>query len=205
MEPSNNELTEPTRRDFLRKLGLVVGSSAAFTLVSGVKLNQAFAYEMTPNSAHRKGKTFTQSQMATLAKIARTVLPKTDTPSAEDVDCHGFIDHQLAVCYNEHDRRLAIEIVDDIESAAINAFSTSFAQLIDSQRHELLTKLERLDGFNHDQKSKFQLIKHLIVFGFFTSEVGATQALRYLPVPGGFTGSIPYKKGDKAWGSHAFY
>lgn len=205
MKPSNNELTEPTRRDFLRRLGLVVGSSAAFTLVSGMKLNQAFAYEMAPNSATKKGKTFSQPQMATLAKIARTILPKTDTPSGEDVDCHGFVDHQLAVCYDKQHRLEATEIVDDIERAAIDLYSQSFAQLVDSRRQEILQKLEGLDGFDPEQKSQFKFVKQLIVFGFFTSEVGATQALRYLPVPGGFTGSIPYKQGDKAWGSHGFY
>jgi len=35
--------------------------------------------------------------------------------------------------------------------------------------------------------------------GYFTSEIGATKALRYVAVPGKFDGSYPYKKGDKAW------
>ena len=32
-----------------------------------------------------------------------------------------------------------------------------------------------------------------------SSKEGATQALRYLPIPGKYDGSYPYKKGDKAW------
>jgi hypothetical protein len=43
------------------------------------------------------------------------------------------------------------------------------------------------------------MLKELTLLGFFTSEVGATQALRYLPVPGKYDGNVPYKKGDKAW------
>jgi len=35
--------------------------------------------------------------------------------------------------------------------------------------------------------------------GFFTSEVGATKALRYIETPGRYDGCMPYKKGDKAW------
>jgi hypothetical protein len=35
--------------------------------------------------------------------------------------------------------------------------------------------------------------------GFFTSEPGATKALRYIAVPGHYDGNLPYKKGDKAW------
>jgi hypothetical protein len=43
------------------------------------------------------------------------------------------------------------------------------------------------------------MMKQLTMLGFFTSEVGAKQALRYVPVPGRYDGCAPYKKGDKAW------
>ena len=43
------------------------------------------------------------------------------------------------------------------------------------------------------------MMKELTLTGFFTSEVGATKAVRYVAVPGRYEGSIPYKKGDKAW------
>lgn len=48
-------------------------------------------------------------------------------------------------------------------------------------------------------KHYFSMIKELTLLGFFTSEPGATQALRYLPVPGKYDPCLPYKKGDKAW------
>jgi hypothetical protein len=39
----------------------------------------------------------------------------------------------------------------------------------------------------------------LTLLGFFTSKPGATEALRYVPVPGKYEGCIPYSKGEKAW------
>jgi hypothetical protein len=45
----------------------------------------------------------------------------------------------------------------------------------------------------------FGMMKQLTVWGYFTSEVGATKALRYVAVPTRYEGCIPYKKGDKAW------
>jgi hypothetical protein len=45
----------------------------------------------------------------------------------------------------------------------------------------------------------FTMMKQLTLFGYFTSKEGATQALRYVPVPGKYEGCIDYKKGDKAW------
>lgn len=43
----------------------------------------------------------------------------------------------------------------------------------------------------------FRMMKELTLLGYFTSEIGQTQALRYNPVPGRYEGCVPYKKGDK--------
>ncbi|HEY2726208.1 MAG TPA: gluconate 2-dehydrogenase subunit 3 family protein [Parafilimonas sp.] len=50
-----------------------------------------------------------------------------------------------------------------------------------------------------DDPHYFGMMKQLTLWGFFTSKPGATQALRYVAVPGRYEGCIPYKKGDKAW------
>ncbi|TGN61567.1 gluconate 2-dehydrogenase subunit 3 family protein [Paracoccus liaowanqingii] len=44
----------------------------------------------------------------------------------------------------------------------------------------------------------FTPIQQLVLFGFFTSEVGATQVLRYEPVPGEYNGDLDYD-GGPAW------
>jgi len=43
------------------------------------------------------------------------------------------------------------------------------------------------------------MVKDLTVLGYFTSEIGATQALRFVEVPGKFEPCVDYKKGDKAF------
>ena len=45
----------------------------------------------------------------------------------------------------------------------------------------------------------FRLMKELTLIGYFTSEIGCTQARRYVAVPGSYAGDVPYTKGDKAW------
>ncbi|HCH44357.1 MAG TPA: twin-arginine translocation pathway signal protein, partial [Algoriphagus sp.] len=35
--------------------------------------------------------------------------------------------------------------------------------------------------------------------GYFSSEIGATQSLNYVEVPGRYDGCIDYNKGDKAY------
>jgi hypothetical protein len=43
------------------------------------------------------------------------------------------------------------------------------------------------------------MMKELTLLGFFTSEIGATKALKYVETPGSYNGNLPYKKGDRAW------
>ena len=50
-----------------------------------------------------------------------------------------------------------------------------------------------------DSDHYFTMMKNITLFGYFTSEPGATKALRYAQTPGYFKGDVPYKKGDKAW------
>ncbi|MGH2553929.1 MAG: gluconate 2-dehydrogenase subunit 3 family protein [Chitinophagaceae bacterium] len=45
----------------------------------------------------------------------------------------------------------------------------------------------------------FTMMKHLTLWGYFTSETGCREALRYNPVPGRYEGCVPYNKGDRAW------
>jgi hypothetical protein len=49
----------------------------------------------------------------------------------------------------------------------------------------------------------FRMMKELALFGYFTSEIGYTQAQRYAETPGRYDPCVPYKPGEKAWASHA--
>ena len=49
----------------------------------------------------------------------------------------------------------------------------------------------------------FRMMKELALLGYFTSEVGCTQALRYVESPGRFDPCIPYAPGEPAWAAHA--
>ncbi|MGZ3331252.1 MAG: gluconate 2-dehydrogenase subunit 3 family protein [Gemmatimonadaceae bacterium] len=49
----------------------------------------------------------------------------------------------------------------------------------------------------------FRMMKELALLGYFTSEIGATQALQYVESPGRYDPCVPYKPGDRDWASHA--
>ncbi|MDQ6635894.1 MAG: gluconate 2-dehydrogenase subunit 3 family protein [Gemmatimonadota bacterium] len=49
----------------------------------------------------------------------------------------------------------------------------------------------------------FRMMKELALLGYFTSEIGCTQAQHYVESPGRFDPCVPYVKGDPAQASHA--
>jgi Gluconate 2-dehydrogenase subunit 3 len=49
----------------------------------------------------------------------------------------------------------------------------------------------------------FRMMKELALLGYFTSEIGCTQAQRYAETPGRYDPCIPYKAGEKSWAPHA--
>ena len=75
-----------------------------------------------------------------------------------------------------------------------------------------LALLERLDREQHEYMDSradggpthyFRMLKELTLLGYFTSEIGYTQAMRYAETPGRYDPCAPYADGEKAWAEHA--
>jgi hypothetical protein len=49
----------------------------------------------------------------------------------------------------------------------------------------------------------FRMMKELTLLGYFTSEIGCNQALRYVESPGRFDPCVTYNPGERSWASHA--
>ena len=52
-------------------------------------------------------------------------------------------------------------------------------------------------------KHYFRMMKELALLGYFTSEIGMTQAQRYIETPGRYDPCVPYAPGEKTWAGHA--
>ena len=93
-----------------------------------------------------------------------------------------------------------------IDSISQQQLSSSFLMLTPAQQFQLLTDLDLGEkNFNQTQRADFKVLKQYICFSYYTSSVGATQELRYDPVPGGFKGSIPYSKSDSSWATGGLF
>ncbi|MBU3005364.1 gluconate 2-dehydrogenase subunit 3 family protein [Paraglaciecola arctica] len=190
-----------SRRSFLKGLGGVVGTSSAAAILSGNAVSVALAFEPIKGGTE-KGALFNKQQMMMLKAICATIIPATETPGAADVDTQGFIDNQLFHCYTGSLQNEVFQLLINIDSEAKAMFDVDFVELSDKEQLELLEQVEI--GSNTlllNNRDKFKFLKSLVCFGYYTSEAGASQELRYLAIPGGYKGSVPYSKGDSGWGS----
>jgi hypothetical protein len=148
---------------------------------------------------------FAPDDIAYLDEIADTIIPATDTPGAKAAMVGTFMTVMVKDCYTEDDQKIFRDGMDKINKASEKEFDKNFMQITPEQRHKLLVELDN-EQKEYNKKKKddapnhyFRLMKELTLLGYFTSEIGATKALRYIESPGKFEGCIPYHKGEKAW------
>lgn len=143
---------------------------------------------------------FTAEEWALLEQIAETILPTTpDSPGAKAAGIGSFMDRYVADCLTaeaQQQLRNGLVLLDEQCSAEHQA---PFLQLSPDQQHEVLFALDVAADDPANAPRYYTLIKGLTLLGYFTSEAGATQALRYVAVPGRYEGEIDYREGEKAW------
>jgi hypothetical protein len=204
-----NEATinqEKSRRSFLKNITSMFGGAAIGSMLSGNAISVAMAYVPSSDNIITDGFLFNKAELILLKQICAIVIPKTDTLGAAEVDTHGFIDNQLFHCHTKPEQEKAQAVLSLINHTAAESGTTPFIKLSADQQFQLLTELDRGElRFNQTQRLAFKELKQLICFGYYTSEVGATQELRYDPIPGGFKGSIPYKSSESSWATRGLF
>jgi len=184
------------RRDAIGRVALILGGTiiGAELIVSGCKTNTANLTDL-----------FDQDHIAFLNEVGETILPATSTPGAKAANVGQFMAVMVRDCYESADQKIFMDGLGKLDDASQKKFSKKYMDLSATDRTALLTDLDKeQQEYSKTKKPKdpnhyFRMIKELTLLGYFTSEVGCTKALRYVPVPGRFDGCIPYKKGDRAW------
>jgi len=168
------------RRAFLRGASVLMGHAALGQVMT------AFA------AAPRKEVFLTADEMITLTALVDVILPATDSPAASSADTHHFIDLAIAACASP-----AAQTTFRAGLAALG--KTGFAAAGAQEQVTQLKARAATDIALAYEQSFFKILKDYTLTGYFLSEVGATQALAYERVPGGFQGDVPLAANQKAW------
>ena len=151
---------------------------------------------------------FSPAQRQQTAMIAEAIIPRTDTPGAIDAGVPGWIEVIVKDCYSTEDQKTITDGLADITRACQKQHGKSIDQLSPDEQVAFLTtyhqntlaekrKAEKEHG--RQPKTFLEQFKELTKFCFVNSEVGATQAFEYLPIPGKWVASMPLEPGQKAW------
>lgn len=168
------------RRSFLRGSSVLLGSATLGSVL------QAFA------AAPRKPTTFTRLELDALRAVVDVILPATDSPAASAADTHYFIDLAIPACATPVARRT-------FRAGVAELVNSRFTGKSPAQQIAWLKACAQADMPLDYEHSFFKILKDYTLTGYFLSEVGATQALAYEKVPGGYWGDLPLAPDQKAW------
>ncbi len=193
------------RREAIMRVAALMGGTA---LVGGSALISACGKERAP--AQTGVGLFTAEDVALLDEIAETILPQTKTPGAKAAQVGAFMALMVTDTYDARDRAIFRAGMLRLDEASKQANGgASFLSATPEQRLALLERLDREQKEFQDAKKEderphyFRMMKQLTLLGYFTSEIGCTQALRYMETPGRFDPCVPYTEGETIWAGHA--
>jgi len=179
---------------------------SAVALLLGGTIIGAEAFLSGCNTPVKKTGIFGTNDIALLDEVGETILPTTaSSPGAKEAKIGEFMKTIVTDCYEEKDQKTFTEGIGKLNEVSKKKYNKHFMELAATDKHELLVELDKeAKNYQKDKKKEdpnhyFTMMKQLTLWGYFTSEPGATKALRYVAVPGRYDGCVPYKKGDKAW------
>ncbi len=192
-----------SRREALQRVSALLGGAALIGHAALLTACAPAAAVTRPGAA-----TFSAQDLALLDEIADTILPATNTPGAKAAGVGPFIATMVTDAYTAEQQRIFRAGLDTLERDCRRANGTAFVTATLQQRLALLERIDReqFEGGGRTRRGEphyFRMLKELTLLGYFTSEIGYTQVLRYAETPGRFDPCIPYKPGDKAWAPHA--
>jgi hypothetical protein len=141
----------------------------------------------------------TDHQNAMVTVIAELIVPQTDTPGATGAQVNRFVDIMLAEWFEDDEREEFLRGLVALDGRSVNTFGAPFLALDEAQQTVLLNGLEAevmaLREANLPTERHFFLrMKWLTLFGYYTSEVGATQELQQVVIPGRYDPCAPARR-----------
>ncbi len=142
---------------------------------------------------------FNDNQDSLVKAIADTIIPRTNSPSASDVNVDKFIDLLLNDVFDERTKQIFLNGLSEFDQNCKSVTGESFTNLSEPEQHIYLEKIDKdIMQKDYDELVPFYYtFKHLTITSYFSTEQGVKQNLNYIPIPGPFIGDIDLKPEDK--------
>lgn len=138
-----------------------------------------------------------------LDDLCDAVIPATNTAGARMAGVSAFVELAAAHGLNDTSEVLLTKFAAALDELADGAY----LQQSQERRRALLADIDvrafakPADDTLPEVLREWPKLKGLIIIGYYTSEIGGSQELRYVLVPGRFDPDVPLQPGDRAWSS----
>jgi gluconate 2-dehydrogenase gamma chain len=204
------------RREALRRTSYILGGALSASTIAAVMSGckpATTALDWTPEI-------MAPDQALTVAEITERIIPATDTPGARAAMVDRYIDSFLKDIASEEEQAVFFAGLNEVNDLSMSRFKKKFTDLADPEKDEVLTEMsgngsvgksddevaaemanegERVMSGDVSGQRFFNMIRQLTITGYFTSEIGAKEALKFDEIPGKWQGCIPYEEVGGSW------
>jgi gluconate 2-dehydrogenase gamma chain len=138
---------------------------------------------------------FDPARYAVLDAVAETIIPRTDTPGARDVEVPARFGAMMTSWASQATRTDFGRVLDEIEASAQSRFGRKIAALSSQDQLTVVAGYDTAQAAN----PAYRRFKGLVLALYYLSEPGATEELRYEHTPGAWQPSINVTPDTRAW------
>jgi hypothetical protein len=123
------------------------------------------------------------TQEKLLAAVAATIIPKTDSPGADETGAHLFVLKMVDDCYEKADQDQFVAGLNELDKAAKKRFGNSFLKCQAGEREELLQGVEQENGYAAEVYAFYKIMKQRTIQGYMTSRYVLDNIKHYTLIP----------------------
>lgn len=187
-----------------RELFRLLAAGAAMPALSSNVLAMLREAQAAPSPALR---TLDPHQNATVVVMTDVILPQTDTPGAKGAKVNEFIDVILTDWATDSERKQFLAGLASVDDRSTVLYGKPLVDCTPAQQESLLRAMDeewvrveheikpRTTGYaKRDQQLQgnfFGVFKRLTLVGYYTSEIGFSEELKEVIIPGSYHGCTP--------------
>ena len=187
------------RRDALKSLLAISAASALAACTGKTENGEAKPAASASLKYASEGKFLNAKEMALVAALAQTIIPKTETAGAIEAGVPAAIQGLASEWGDDNFRKYSRTGLAALDKHFISVGGQAFADQSEKQRESLLSKYDA-DVFSGKVEDDFyRNFKSTVATAYYMSEPGATEELIYEAVPGEWKGCVPFSDIGRTW------
>ena len=165
-----------------------------------VQLATTFGLSLTVPGLAAKSPALTTDEWTLIGEVSELIIPTTDTGGALAAGVPDFVKMMLSEWFSAAERENFIAGLHEFSAGASRKYGKKFVELTASQKNQYFGELlATSEGAATAPRTPFVvLMKRLTIFGYYTSELGATTELHQQIAAAQYEPAAVVKPGDRA-------